>query len=118
MEGKQYPPAFYIKGEVKGKLIRIETASINYIEAAHNYVIIHTAREKHMTYLTMRDMIAFLDPAVFVRVHRSYIVNSEKIYWIGGGKVVLQDQTMVMMGTKYAAELLQRLQPLVISSER
>ncbi|MDB5110415.1 MAG: hypothetical protein JWR67_1529, partial [Mucilaginibacter sp.] len=70
---------FYIKSEAKGKMVRININEIVYIEGALNYIIIHIADGKNqITYLTMGEIQSYLPEKTFSRIHRSFIINSDK----------------------------------------
>lgn len=60
-------------------IIIIPHQDIKYIEAADDYVKIHTKESSYLKNRTMAFFEKILDPAVFVRVHRSYIINITKI---------------------------------------
>lgn len=53
--------------------------SISYIEGAGNYVTIFTQDEKIMSLMSMSRMEALLNPRLFVRIHKSYIVSLARI---------------------------------------
>ena len=57
-----------------GRTTVLEVADIRWIEAADNYVRLHTAEGVHLSRRTMRDLEALLDPKRFARIHRSAIV--------------------------------------------
>lgn len=58
----------------------VKVADIEWVEADGNYMRLHTAdRKSHLIRETMRGMEARLDPAGFVRIHRSVIVAVERI---------------------------------------
>jgi two-component system, LytTR family, response regulator len=58
----------------------VRVADIEWVEADGNYMRLHTAdRKSHLIRETMRGMEARLDPAQFVRIHRSVIVAVERI---------------------------------------
>lgn len=59
------------------KLVRL--ADVDYIEAAGRYVTLHVGKEQHLLRETMNDLEAQLDASVFARVHRSAIVNLDRI---------------------------------------
>lgn len=57
----------------------VEEDSIDWIDAAGDYMCIHVKGTTHIMRSTMKDLIAKLDPTTFKRIHRSTIVNLEKI---------------------------------------
>lgn len=59
--------------------VRIEPASIRWVDAAGDYMCIHTECETHVLRATMRELEAQLDPRQFQRVHRSTIVNMARV---------------------------------------
>lgn len=62
-----------------GSIEVIPIDDIIYIESDGDYVVIHTPKGKFMKEKTMKFLELHLIPAKFVRIHRSYIVNVEKI---------------------------------------
>ena len=60
------------------KYIKVLFADILYVESVKDYIRIHTAEERVITKDTLSDFEAKL-PAFFLRIHRSYIVNTSKI---------------------------------------
>jgi two-component system LytT family response regulator len=57
----------------------IAVADVHWIEAAGNYVYLHLATSEHIMRETLKSLEARLDPAAFVRIHRSVIVNVDRI---------------------------------------
>lgn len=57
----------------------VPVADVDWIEAVGNYVRLQTAEKSHLIRETMKGVEAKLDPAAFVRVHRSVIVAVERI---------------------------------------
>jgi two-component system LytT family response regulator len=65
-----------------GKTRFVDLDDVLWIQAAENYVQLHTARSQHLVHATMQSMLGRLDPDVFVRIHRSAIVNVRHIMQI------------------------------------
>jgi two-component system, LytTR family, response regulator len=61
------------------KTLRVATRSIRWIEAAGDYMCVHTDGETHVLRATLRELENQLDAARFQRVHRSTIVNLERV---------------------------------------
>lgn len=59
----------------KGDIIILKTANITHFEAMDDYVTIHLKGKKYLKKGTLKALEGRLDPAVYVRVHRSFIVN-------------------------------------------
>lgn len=76
-----------------GQIVFVPVREIDWIEAADNYVCIHCGPETHVARETMNAMETRLDPGEFVRIHRSTIVNIDRIErlqpWFRGDYLVL-----------------------------
>ena len=66
-----------VKTGSKIKIIPVK--DIRYLEAADDYVKIHTAEGSFLKNKTMQHFESLLDPAAFVRTHRSYIINVQQV---------------------------------------
>ena len=62
-----------------GKIKIIPVHDVQYLEAADDYVKVHTASGTHLKNKTMQYFEQLLDIRQFVRIHRSYIVNVQEI---------------------------------------
>jgi two-component system LytT family response regulator len=63
----------------RGRVFFLAVETIDWIEAAGNYARLHVGKDHHLLRETMKTLEARLDPAKFVRIHRSAIVNLERI---------------------------------------
>jgi DNA-binding LytR/AlgR family response regulator len=72
---------FFVKNN--GSLDKIYYNELYYVEGLLNYVMLHTQAKKIMVYLTIKSMMEQLPPQ-FIKVHKSFIVNTEKIKSIEG----------------------------------
>ncbi len=70
----------FIKSD--GKIIHLKLADILFVEALADYVVINTEAKKYIVHHTMKGVEKKLPDYRFVRVHRSFIVNLEKIDFI------------------------------------
>ena len=66
------------------KLEKIRFNDMRFIEGVENYVAIYTSEGKIITHTTLRTILQKLPPARFVQVHKSYLVNIDKIDSIEG----------------------------------
>jgi two-component system LytT family response regulator len=94
-----------------GRVVFVKVADIDWLEAAGNYVTIHAGREKFMFRETLRNLSERLDPAKFVRLHRSSVVNVERLRelspWSRGEQVaVLNDGTQLPIGRAFRDRLM------------
>ncbi|MBN9658557.1 MAG: response regulator transcription factor [Acidobacteria bacterium] len=62
-----------------GKTVFVEVEDIDWFEAAENYVQLHAGRAEHLLHVTMNNLEKSLDPELFLRIHRSIIVNVRRI---------------------------------------
>ncbi len=67
----------FIKSD--GKLIRLHNDDILFIESMGDYVKFITPSKKYITHNTIKNLETKVNPQVFMKVHRSYIVNFTKI---------------------------------------
>jgi two-component system LytT family response regulator len=59
--------------------LRLDVSTIDWIDAAGDYMCVHAAGQTHVLRATMRELEEMLDPQVFLRVHRSTIVNLARV---------------------------------------
>jgi DNA-binding LytR/AlgR family response regulator len=105
--------ANYLFIKHQSKLVRLDTKDIYYVEALKDYMQVVTKDIKYVIHATMKDIERKLSNSVFQRVHRSYIVNMEKITYISGGEVVLGDVGKeISVGGNYRDELASRINVL------
>ena len=62
-----------------GRIVPIRVASIEWLEACDDYVIVHTQGRSLRMNVPLSDLERRLDPVVFVRVHRSHVVNLDHV---------------------------------------
>jgi two-component system LytT family response regulator len=60
--------------------VRLDVATIEWVDAAGDYMCVHAAGQTHVLRATMKELEDMLDPAVFQRVHRSTIVNLASVH--------------------------------------
>ncbi len=97
-----------------GRLFFLRTDEIDWIEAAGNYVRLHVGPASHLLRETMNAIEARLDPEKFFRIHRSRIVNMERIQemqpWLNGEfAVLLRTGTRLTLSRGYREKLQERL---------
>ena len=81
-----------------GRIYFVRVGEIDWVEAAGNYVRLHAGKEEHLLRESLTALERKLDPARFVRVHRSALVNLERIRELqpafhGDYVIILQDGT-------------------------
>jgi len=94
----------------EGRIRILKADEIDWIEAAANYVKIHARRDAFLYRQTMNKMEAWLDQRKFVRIHRSTIVNIDRIKELeplfkGSYTVILHDETELKLSPMYRTRL-------------
>ena len=108
------PPLDRILVRSGGRMSFVKLRDVDWIEADDNYVRLHAGRETHLVRDTLRRLEPRLDPGLFLRIHRSAIVNVEAIAEIrslfhGDYDVLLRNGTALPVGRTWRDRLLQRL---------
>jgi len=86
---KDNPKGIFVKSS-SASFVRMFFDDILYIEAMENYVVITTREHKHTIHFTMKAILNKLPSDIFVRVHRSYIVNKDKIEKIKDNLILIE----------------------------
>ncbi|MBC7915603.1 MAG: LytTR family transcriptional regulator DNA-binding domain-containing protein, partial [Pyrinomonadaceae bacterium] len=105
---------FFVKNDTRGKVIKIKYDDIAYIEASSNHAVIYMGDKSHLIYLTLKEIEDFLPPDKFIRVHKSFLVNENKITSIDGNKIGIDDLFTIVLGSLYRDEFYKRMQPKFI----
>jgi PAS domain S-box-containing protein len=99
--------SFFVKKD--SRFVRVNFQDILWIEALDNYVIIKTvSKEQFILHSSMKDIEAKLPPLNFSRVHRSYIVQLEKINALEENACII-DGNRIPIGKSYKDNLMSRL---------
>ncbi len=76
-----------------GRIYFIKVAEVDWIESAHNYVGLHVGKATHLLRESMKSIESKLDPDKFVRIHRTTIVNVDRVKeispWFHGDQIVI-----------------------------
>lgn len=90
----------FIKSEYK--IIRINLDDILYIQGMSEYVKIHLQKANPiMSLISLKSLEAQLPENKFMRVHKSYIVNLEKIVMIERGEIIYDNGTVIPVSSQY-----------------
>jgi two-component system LytT family response regulator len=73
----------YLFIKLEGRLKKLLHKDIIYAESMKDYLKMVTAARSYVTHLSMKALVELLPPAMFVRVHRSYIVNLNYVEVVG-----------------------------------
>ncbi len=98
---------FFIKTGSQ-KIIKINLDEIIYIESLHEYVRIHLKSEKHVIYHSLKSMLERLPAQKFIQIHRSHLINFDKIDSIEGNSLKVGG-TDLRIGKNYRDELFHRI---------
>jgi len=97
-----------------GSVVFIRVPEIDWIEAADYYACLHVGAKSHMLRRTIAELEHELDPALFCRIHRSTIINLDRVreLQLGGDgeyEVLLNDSTRLRLSRRYRKELQARM---------
>lgn len=106
------PDHFFVKSDYKQ--VRINYSDVTHVEGLREYVSIYASGKRIITLESMKNMEQLLPADMFMRVHKSYIVNTSRIKAINGNQIELGD-IKVPLGKVYRAQVMGSLG--IISSE-
>jgi two-component system LytT family response regulator len=109
---QETPDRFVVKSG--GRVVFLRVEEIDWMRTVGNYVHLHVGRDAHLMRETMTGMEAKLSPDRFMRIHRSTIVNLDRVKevqpWAKGEYVVImRDGTRLVMSRRYREQLNERL---------
>ena len=100
----------YIFVKSKSRLIKLNTNDVIYIEALKDYVVINTSAARYTIHSTMKDIQKKMAEDKFLRVHRSYIVNLNKISEIESPNLILEgNKKIIPIGGSFREGLLSKI---------
>jgi two-component system LytT family response regulator len=93
-----------------GRMLLLDAGQVDWIQAADNYAVLHEGPATHLIRDTMNCLAEELDPEKFVRIHRSTIVQIDRIHELlpafhGDFVVVLHDGTRLNMSRGYRQQV-------------
>jgi two-component system LytT family response regulator len=99
---------------IDGSLRIIRTADVDWFETEGNYIRLHVGRASHLIRATASELELQLDPRQFVRIHRRYLVNLERVvevqpWFAGDAIVVLRDGTKLRLSRTHRERFQARL---------
>jgi two-component system LytT family response regulator len=94
----------------RGRSSFLAVAEIDWIEAAGNYLKLHARSGTHLVRATMKEIEARLDPARFARIHRTALVNLDRVRYLepashGDQQVVLQSGETLTLSRRFRDRL-------------
>jgi len=100
--------AGYIFVKSNGRIERVNYNDLLYVEAMSNYVTLYTASAKLVVYLTIKGLLEQLPADKFVQVHKSAIVNIDKISAIEGNMLRIGEHK-VAVGLNFHDEAMKKI---------
>jgi DNA-binding LytR/AlgR family response regulator len=97
---------FFVKCD--GKIERVNYNDLIYVEAMANYIVLHTQQKKLVVYLTIKGIQEKLPVDLFLQIHKSYIINIDKINHIEGHMLDMGNIKLTI-GASFADEVLKRI---------
>lgn len=104
----RYPSEIFIKSGYE--YIKVATADITCIKADMDYTELVTHESKYLSSESLKHWQDSLNPAFFVRTHKSYVVNMSHVQKVVGNQVFLSDETAVPIGRAFKDDLMRYLQ--------
>lgn len=98
----------------RGQTLFLNVADIDWIEAASYYACLHVGQATHILRRTLQELEQDLDDQMFVRIHRSIIVNLDRVRGLelqdgGDYEVVLESNARLRLSRRYRKRLQDRL---------
>ena len=100
---------FYVN--IDRRLIKIDIASINVVEAKGDYILIKTESKNYTVHSTLKKIEEKLPASLFLKVHRTYIINIKKIVDIEDNSVLI-GKDVIPVSRANRPELMKRLNML------
>lgn len=109
-----YQPPERVIVKSAGQIVFVKVSDIDWIEAADYYACLHVGAKTHLLRRTMAELEQEFDPRMFCRIHRSAIVNLDRVHSLklnedGDHEVVLENGTTLRLSRTYRKALQSRL---------
>ena len=100
VSGVDEDDAIFFKTE--HRIVRVQVSDIRYVEGMSEYLKIHLEGKRNLVVLlSMKKLEERLPRHVFMRIHRSYIVNLRKIQEVNKNRIILDADTYLPIGDLY-----------------
>lgn len=112
------PKLQFLKADQKNAYHYLDPDQITFIEAAKNYVIIHTTSpdEQLMTHLGLNHVEGILDPVYFIRISKSFMIAKNAIKKVEGNIIKLTNGKTLQLGGVYKPKFLQFLNQSLLNN--
>jgi two-component system, LytTR family, response regulator len=99
----------FVRGAGSGHQFKINLDDIDYIESKDHYVIIYRGTDKHIEQMHLKEMEEKLPRPRFLRIHNSYIVQTDRVTEVKNNEVILDTKKVLPIGKTYRKEFLECL---------
>lgn len=98
------PQKDYTYFKVSGTLMKIRHEDLLFVQAVKDYVLLQTKFARFLTHMTMKHLTELLPSNIFIRVHRSHVVNIHAITSLSKSHVKLGSE-IIPVGELYRSNL-------------
>jgi two-component system LytT family response regulator len=96
------------------RVLLLNVGEVDWLEAAGNYVCVHAGKQSHIVRDSLGHLESCLDPGHFARIHRSTVVNLDRIrelrpHWHGDYKIILQSGQVLQLSRRHREALTDKL---------
>jgi two-component system LytT family response regulator len=119
----QPPPTKRLVVKSTGKLLFLNVTEIDWIEAASYYACLHVGRDTHIIRRTLAELARDLGEEHFIRIHRSTIVNLDRVQGLelqssGDYEVVMKSKERLRLSRRFRKQLQDRMDAIAHQSVR
>jgi two-component system LytT family response regulator len=120
-QSEQITESFFIKADKKGqKEVLVKCKEVRYIEADQNYVFLHMINGQHyVCHNTMKEMEKSLPISYFIRVHKSFIINYDRVTGIERNRIIVDNdpKIIIYIGNTYRKAFFERKNQQIIKRQ-
>lgn len=98
----------YLLIKERGFLHKVSFSEIQYLESDHVYIRVFTTSRQYLVRASLQQYLEQLDPAIFIRIHRGYIVNKYKIDRVASAELYIGNKALPV-SKKYRDALIDQL---------
>lgn len=105
--------SIFVKSDYR--IVQVDIPDITYVEGVKDYIRIHTSKgEAVMTLMSMKSMEEHLNPDIFIRIHRSFIININKIDSIEKSTVKI-GRTSIPISDSYKESVMNKISTRILT---
>lgn len=108
-DGVYHKPYTFVPGDGRRTWVKIMNVDILYLKADSNYVHIIMGTGTRLSYMSMEQAMSLLPGELFFRVHRSYIINLDKVQKIDASSLKMVNGDMIPIGRTYKQDFTRRI---------